>query len=503
MDTYEPFLMQVKYHQCPAIERFLGGAAGPGKTRALLQEQIDKCLDGPGRHVYFRRTMDELQKVVDDAKQIVPLYIPGGVFNENSHRYSFPNGSYLRFDSLHKEDAVTSHLSEEYDSIAMDECGQMSGRMMRFLRTRMRTIHEDEDGVRRLATWSGASNPGGQGHQELLRRYVAPPEYDVEWVYGWDDELYERTGYGWFQYPDGTRGRPLPFVVWRPNEDDELKERNLRRLRDGVAPMVPNTRCFLPGRLEDNPILYNDPGYDATLWELAGDDPKLYRAMRNGDWTAFEGQVFTEFDPKIHVIPPIIAPDHWPKWRGMDWGWSAPSVILWGAYDSAEDQIVVYREYYQARKNDAEICAGVKEATPAYERSPSGLWKTVADPSMWKGDGNEHAMTKADVFAKHGVPLTPANNARLPGKAQIHRLLAIRPERGTPGLVITANCTNLIRTLPGLTYDPHKMEDVDTKGEDHAYDALRYLVMDWSSDTPNWGAGMRRTAGLRKQPVGY
>jgi hypothetical protein len=498
METYEPFLMQTKYHQCPAIERFLGGAAGPGQTRALMQEQIDMALDGPGRHIYFRRTMDELQKVVDDAKLIIPAYDPAARFNENTHRFTFSTGAFMRFDSLHKEDAVTSHLSEEYDSIAMDECGQMSGRMMRFLRTRMRTVHEDEDGVRRIATWSGGSNPGGQGHMELLRRYVHPPEYDVEWLYGWSDELYGRTGFGWYRHPEGTRGRPEPFVVWRPDEDDEMRERNLKRIRDGVAPMVPNSRCFIPGRLEDNPILYNDPGYDATLWELAGDDPKLYRAMRNGDWTAFEGQVFLEFDPKIHVIAPIIPDDHWPKWRGLDWGYTAPSCGLWTAYNPEEDQIVVYREYYAARRTDSEICAALKDFTPSYERSQYGMWKTVADPSMWANTGQDHAMSRADIFAKHGVPLTPANNKRSFGKANLHRLLAIRPGRGTPGIVFTANCTNLIRTLPGLTYDPNKPEDVDTKGEDHAYDALRYSINDWASDTPVWGDGMRRTAGLRR-----
>ena len=38
-------------------------------------------------------------------------------------------------------------------------------------------------------------------------------------------------------------------------------------------------------------------------------------------------------------------------------------------------------------------------------------------------------------------------------------------------------CTNLVRTLPTLPISKTNSEDVDTKTEDHAYDALRYMVM--------------------------
>jgi hypothetical protein len=47
---------------------------------------------------------------------------------------------------------------------------------------------------------------------------------------------------------------------------------------------------------------------------------------------------------------------------------------------------------------------------------------------------------------------------------------------GQPGLLIFETCFNLARTLPALVYDKVQIEDVDTDGEDHAYDALRYLT---------------------------
>ena len=40
--------------------------------------------------------------------------------------------------------------------------------------------------------------------------------------------------------------------------------------------------------------------------------------------------------------------------------------------------------------------------------------------------------------------------------------------------LLKEHCPNMIRTLPTLQYDQHKIEDVDTDGEDHLYDTLRY-----------------------------
>tara|TARA_R110002051_G_scaffold152247_1_gene224875 strand:+ start:30 stop:293 length:264 start_codon:yes stop_codon:yes gene_type:complete len=48
---------------------------------------------------------------------------------------------------------------------------------------------------------------------------------------------------------------------------------------------------------------------------------------------------------------------------------------------------------------------------------------------------------------------------------------------GMPALFFFDNCVHMIRTLPLLTHDRHRIEDVDTTMEDHAADALRYACM--------------------------
>jgi hypothetical protein len=48
---------------------------------------------------------------------------------------------------------------------------------------------------------------------------------------------------------------------------------------------------------------------------------------------------------------------------------------------------------------------------------------------------------------------------------------------GRPRLQILDNCPNLIRELQSIPLSKTRPEDVDTNASDHAYDALRYLIM--------------------------
>jgi hypothetical protein len=69
-------------------------------------------------------------------------------------------------------------------------------------------------------------------------------------------------------------------------------------------------------------------------------------------------------------------------------------------------------------------------------------------------------------------PAEKGSGSRVHGLSVIHQRLA-RKKDGYPGLVITRNCRNLIRTLPALVYDRANVEDVADSCEQHATDALR------------------------------
>ena len=98
----------------------------------------------------------------------------------------------------------------------------------------------------------------------------------------------------------------------------------------------------------------------------------------------------------------------------------------------------------------------------------------IADPAIFQKNGGESI---GEIMEKQGVYFSRADNSRIAGKMQVHNRLAI-DEEGRPRLYVFSTCRNFIRTIPCLVYDSTDVEDVDTSGEDHIYDELRYVCME-------------------------
>ena len=78
---------------------------------------------------------------------------------------------------------------------------------------------------------------------------------------------------------------------------------------------------------------------------------------------------------------------------------------------------------------------------------------------------------------RQGVRWTPSDRNRIQGKMEIHRRLADDPYTEEPRLRFFSSCQNIVKQIAGIPLSKTNSEDVDTKAEDHAYDALRYLCM--------------------------
>lgn len=224
---------------------------------------------------------------------------------------------------------------------------------------------------------------------------------------------------------------------------------------------------FIRGKPKDNPYL------PTAYWEqLEAQPDNLRRAWLLGDWDVFEGQAFTSWRYDLHTIEPRPMPDHWPIFGGLDWGYAKPFCHLWGRKDPDTDRIYVVREAYQAGLTDRQQARLLKSMDAPNE----AVNLRYADPSLWsKKNVNDIVTSAADEYAAESVTLTKANNDRLEGKRKVDRMLQPLPD-GRPQLLVFRSCPNLIRTLPMLAYDKVRPEDVDTDLEDHAYDALRYLL---------------------------
>jgi hypothetical protein len=67
----------------------------------------------------------------------------------------------------------------------------------------------------------------------------------------------------------------------------------------------------------------------------------------HGSWDVFEGQVYPMFDRNYHVLPADFKlGKDWPRFRGVDHGWSDPTACVWMAADF-EGNFYVYDVYYR------------------------------------------------------------------------------------------------------------------------------------------------------------
>lgn len=222
---------------------------------------------------------------------------------------------------------------------------------------------------------------------------------------------------------------------------------------------------FFPATYKDNPCLNKE--YIDYLNGLTGN---LGKAWREGNWDIFEGQYFNEWNEKIHTCEPFEIPADWRRYRSYDHGRKNPACCLWHAIDY-DGRDYVYRELYVKDLNADEIAREIVRLSVG-----ENYHYSVADPSIFSNTGftdrRSGAETIAEVFANNGIMFSPASNRRVDGWNTVHRYLA--GER--PQLQVFKTCYNGIRTIPTLIHDDHQPEDVETLGDDHWADSLRYLL---------------------------
>ena len=265
---------------------------------------------------------------------------------------------------------------------------------------------------------------------------------------------------------------------------------------DGSKKKLVRDRIFVDSKVFDNKaLLNNDPNYLASLAML----PEAQReALLYGNWNSFEGQVFREWkdDPVhyhdglwTHVIEPFDIPKHWNIYRGFDFGYRRPYAVGWFAADERG-------KLYQIRENYG--CNG--EPNHGVEIEPTDIARIIheiettdpilkgrqirgiADPSIFD---QSRGPSIADMMSAHPNYVTwePADNTRLAGLQQCHYRLSF-DENGEPMFQTFNTCKHFIRTIPGLVYDEHHVEDVDTSMEDHIYDMWRYICQAYPISPP-------------------
>ena len=388
-----------------------GGAAGGGKSYAMLVDPLRFAHRAAHRALILRRSMPELRELIDKSRELYPKAFPGCKYREVEKLWNFPSGAKVEFGFLERDADVYRYQGQAYSWIGFDEITHLPTEFSwNYLASRLRTTDSEITPYMRCT-----ANPGGSGAQWVKKRYISPSP---------------------------------------PNESFMGD--------DGI------TRKFIPARLNDNPYLAQDGRYEQMLKSLP---PTQRKQLLEGNWEIAEGAAFTEFDRHLHVVEPFEIPLHWERVKGLDYGYASESACVWAAVDPSDGTLIVYRELYRKGLLATELA----EMLTNMELSDPTSVRGVLDTACWSRTGTT-GPTVAETLIQAGHKLRPADKNRVAGKIQIHEHLKVQSS-GRPRMQILNTCPNLIRELQSIPLDKNNPEDVDTHASDHAYDALRYLIM--------------------------
>jgi hypothetical protein len=407
----------------PAVADLIGygGAAFGGKSDGLIAIALIACLAYSGLNVgYFRREFPDLEGSGGAISRSLEIFGDVATYNKTQHVWTFVNGSALHFCHCKSEKDAYGYKSQSWDILLIDEATSFTWFIVDYLLTRNRAT--GETGCKPFAAM--ATNPGDIGHSWYMNS---------------------------FDILKGQGEHCQIKMVKNPNDKAE-------------------SIFFIPAFIEDNQIgVARDPGYEDRLMKR---DPIIGRALRVGDWTVFEGQAFPQwrYDRHTEDYPEEGYPLEWPHWRSLDYGFNHPMACYWWTKNPLNTRNFVYREIVQSGLTDPMMAEMIKEATLPGER----ILHTYASPDMWKAahQGNQ-TTTSIDEFTRRGIILTPADNDRINGKHKLDGLLADLAD-GQPGMIVTRNCTELIRVVPTLIRDRLRPEDVKKMDGDDPYDGWRY-----------------------------
>lgn len=397
-----------------------GGAAGGGKTDALIACALRWVENPKHRALILRRTRPQLQEVIDRTIQIYPEVVPGAKWKEAESRWIFPSGAIIQMGYAEHEQDIMNFKSFEYNLICFDELTSFTEKQYLFLFTRNRTKSDDLPPLIRAAT-----NPGDVGHEWVFRRFIDKQE---------------------------------PYRVYDIPIEIEGKSYTI-------------SKQFIPSRVWDNPAMPNREEYIAGIMQMAPEDVAAYL---HGEWDRLAGAMFQPL--MVAPMNDLSDKDYFVV-RAIDFGIYDPTCVLWLVYYPRSGLTDIVSELYIREATLDDVAKAVKKRESAMSIRPPIY--SVGSPEMFARQATSN-QSIATMLGTLGVPLEKGNIDLVAGWSRIRLLQQRGALRVWPGGEGIWGAPNTVRTLPtlqrdtGVNKDPNKLRP---RQEDHAADALRYGIM--------------------------
>ena len=490
---------QTVYLSSDAFEVLFGGAAGPGKTFALVLDALGLqfkntrlgkyAIEVPQyRAVLFRRQTTQLADIIDECKTYYydfdGKYVagrkgdPGVSFNfpkfyaKGGNAYkTYTEGARIFLCHLNEEKDKENHHGFEYQFVGFDELTQFLYAQYIYLFSRCRSAIKDL-----FPRMRATSNPVGIGLGWVKKRFEPHLEENVKRYFIADSE-------------------------------DDQNYRGMEVERDHPDAL---SRIYIPGKLTENlTLLERDPGYRARIKAMGA---KMSKALLDSDWNAMEGQFFDLWNQYIHIIH---EEDYWTYEEinnlqvvgVIDYGRVMVLSLLckdWNGNVILFDQMTSIGEVRDVRVKR------VKKYLAS--RGMPGIL-VLGDTDMWLKDAFDLADQEepARAFLNAGIKLqkvsktsTEDGTYRIACNVAVMNALhfEVDPDGNIvkqPKLKVYNRCKEFIETFPALPRDEDNPEDIEDVDFDHWFDSfkmgfmvIRNAVKKKDDNRPKWLKDMEK-----------